>query len=151
MAALRRATNPRQKAGSWPVIAFLGGDIGRLEYTIIAGLYATHPEESTSKNFGATCRQIALKDSGNSELPESSERRFRRLIACDSADELGDHLRTWIRLASSKSVGVNYERLFADLCNWSGFADKIRVQWATQFWPARSIQEQPANTGEPTA
>jgi CRISPR type I-E-associated protein CasB/Cse2 len=128
---------------AWPVIADLGGDIERPVYTTIAALYAMHPEESNTPNFGATCRQIALQESGDVKLPESHERRFRRLIAADSAEQLGELLRAWIRLASSKGVAVNYEQLFTDLRNWDWRGDDIRVRWAAEFWPARKAEQPP--------
>jgi CRISPR system Cascade subunit CasB len=142
MAALRRAFSPRNQVDAWPVIAELGGDITRLEFRNIAALYATHPEESKAANFGTTCRQIGLKDSSDGKIPDSCERRFRRLIAADSSDQLGELLRAWIRLAASKSVGVNYERLFIDLWRWDWVADEVKVQWAAEFWPARIIKEE---------
>ena len=144
MAALRRAFSPRNQMDAWPVIADLGGDIERPAYATVAALYATHPEEAKTANFGATCRQIALHDSGDGKLPESYERRFRRLIAADSAEQLGELLRAWVRMAASKSVGVNYEQLFTDLWNWDWRADDIRVRWAADFWPPRKIEDQPA-------
>ncbi len=133
MAALRRAFSPRNQMDAWPVIADLGGDIERPVYVAVAALYATHPSETDAANFGVTCRQIALKDSSDGKLPESHERRFRRLIACDTSEQLGEHLRAWIRLASAKGVSVNYERLFADLWNWEWYAADIRVRWAVEF------------------
>ncbi len=141
MAALRRALSPRNQMDAWPVIADLGGDIQRPVYSTVAALYATHPEENDAANFGASCRQIAMKDSSDGRLPESYERRFRRLISCDSAEQLGEHLRAWIRLASSKGAGVNYQRLFSDLWNWDWYADDIRVRWAAEFWPAQRDEE----------
>ena len=149
MAALRRALNPRNQMDAWPVIADLGGDIQRPEYGIVAALYATHPEESEAANFGVTCRRIGLKESSDGQLPESYERRFRRLIACDTAEELGQHLRAWIRLAAAKGATVNYQRLFADLWNWEWYADDIRVRWAAEFWPARHCEETTAKEETP--
>jgi CRISPR type I-E-associated protein CasB/Cse2 len=143
MAALRRALSPRNQMDAWPVIADLGGDIERPVYATIAALYATHPEESKAANFGATCRQIALHESGDGKLPESHERRFRRLLAADSSGQLSELLRAWIRLASSKGAAANYEQLFIDLWNWDWRADDIRVHWAAEFWPARKTEEQP--------
>lgn len=126
---------------AWPVIADFGGDIRQPVYATVAALYATHSEENDLTNFGASCRQIALKDSSDGKLPVSYECRFRRLIACDTAEQLGEHLRAWIRLASSKGAGVNYQRLFTDLWNWNWYADDIRVRWAAEFWPARRAEE----------
>lgn len=137
LAALRRGFSSSTVMDAWPVVAGLGGDIGQPGesiYVDVAALFASHPEESNARNFGGTCRAIALADSSDNSLPESYERRFRRLLACGEVADLSGQLRSWVRLASSKGVGVNYESLFADLWNWRLFADDIRVQWARAFW-----------------
>lgn len=138
LAALRHGLtgNPRLNVDAWPVIAGLGGDIGQPACVAIAALYATHPEESNARNFGETCFRIALKDSSDRQIPASYEARFRRLLACGEVDDVIGQLRSWIHLAASKGVAVNYESLFADLWNWPWYADDIRVKWAKAFWQA---------------
>ncbi len=146
LAALRRGLSPGTVMDAWPVVADLGGSIGQPGESVfvdLAALYATQPEESKAWNFGQTCREIALKDSKDYELAESYERRFRRLIACtDTADLLGQ-MRSWIRLAVNKTVGVNYESLFIDLWYWRWNADDIRVNWARSFWQSEERQTAP--------
>lgn len=152
LAALRRGLtdNPRLHVDAWPVIAGLGGDIRQPAYVAIAALFASHPEEANTRNFGETCRRIAQVD--GKEIPESFERRFRRLLTCDSVDDVIRQLRSWIRLADSKGVGVNYENLFADLWNWPWYADGIRVKWATSFWQSGELAsaESTQTTNQPT-
>lgn len=135
MAALRRGLtdNPRLHVDAWPVIAGLGGDIGNAAYVAIAALYASHPKDEPSlRNFGDTCRRIAQGD--GKDIAESFERRFRRLLACDSVDDVIGQLRSWVRLAASKGVGVNYESLMNDLLWWNRSSDRTRVEWAKSFW-----------------
>ena len=134
LAALRRGLtdNPRMHVDAWPVVANLGGDIGQPVFVAVAALFASHPEESDARNLGETCRRIAQRD--GKEIIESFERRFRRLLACNDVADVTDQLRSWVRLAASKGVGVNYESLFADLWNWPWYADDIRVKWAKSFW-----------------
>jgi CRISPR type I-E-associated protein CasB/Cse2 len=57
-----------------------------------------------------------------------------------------EQLRSWVRLAASKGVGVNYESLFADLWNWPWYADEIRVKLARAFWQSgeTSVETQTA-------
>lgn len=139
MASLRRGLSPATVMDAWPVVAAMGGQIGQPGESVhvdIAALFATHPQEAKARNFGETCRDIALADSSDNSIPESHERRFRRLLACDQAEDLSGQLRTWIRLAAGKGVGVNYEGLFDDLAWWSSSADRIRVRWARSFWRA---------------
>lgn len=139
-AALRRGLSSTTVMDAWPVIASLGGDIGQPGESVfvdIAALFASHPEESNARDFGETCRRIALGD--GKDIPESFERRFRRLLACDDMANLTGQLRSWVRLASSRSVGVNYEGLFADSWGWQWYADDIRVKWARSFWRSGDI------------
>ena len=136
LAALRRGLSPATVMDAWPVVARLGGEIGYTGDSVfvdIAALFATHPEESSARNLGETCRAIAW-DPAKGELIDSHERRFRRLLAADFPADLAGQLRTWVRLAASKGVGMNYESLFADVWNWRWYADDIRVQWARSFW-----------------
>ena len=147
LAALRRGltNNPRMHMDAWPVVANLGGDIGQPVFVAVAALFASHPEESNVRNLGETCRRIAQGD--GKEIIESFERRFRRLLACGDVADVIDQLRSWVRLAASKGVGVNYESLFADLWNWPWYADDIRVRWAKSFWQSGET----SNAEAPTA
>lgn len=152
LAALRRGLSPATVMDAWSVVASLGGDIGQPGESVfvdIAALFASHPEESNARNLGETCRAIALKDSSDGAVPDSYERRFRRLLASGDAADVSGQLRSWTRLAASKGVGVNYEGLFTDLWNWRWDADDIRVDWARAFWRAGQTTEtstQPATT-----
>lgn len=145
LAALRRGLSPATIMDAWPVVAALGGDIGQPIYVVTAALFASHPEESNARNFGDTCRGIAQGD--GKEIADSFTRRFRRLLACADVQDVTGQLRSWVRLAASKGVGVNYVSLFADLWDWPWHADDIRVRWARSFWQSGDTAEpQPANT-----
>ena len=146
LAALRRGLtdNPRMHVDAWPVIAGLGGDIANPAFVAVAAFFASHPEESGARNVGETCRRIA--SAGGKDIAESFDRRFRRLLASGDVDDVIGQLRSWVHLAASKGVGVNYESLFADLWNWRWYAEDIRVQWARSFWQSG---EQLAGTSEP--
>jgi CRISPR type I-E-associated protein CasB/Cse2 len=150
LAALRRGLtdNAQLHVAAWPVVAGLGGDIGQPVFITVAALFASHPEESNARSFGETCRRISLGDSR--EIPDSFQSRFRRLLACGDVADVTGQLRSWIRLAASKGVGVNYESLFADLWNWPWYADEIRVKWAKSFWQSGDAAEPlTANTSKP--
>jgi len=134
-AALRRGLSTTTVMDAWPVIARLGGDIGQpgeSAFVDIAAFFASHPQESADQSFGETCRRIAM--GSGSEIVESFETRFRRLLASNDSGDLTGQIHSWVRLAASKGVGINYESLFADLWNWKWYADDIRVKWARAFW-----------------
>jgi len=146
MAALRRAASPATERDAWPVIHSLGEDIANLAACTIGALYAGHPkEDSDAAGFGTACRRIATDNGKTFEIPDSFDRRFRRLLACDSAEDVAGQLKAWIRFAASKGVGVNYEKLFWDLLSWKNHSDRIKLQWARGFWPMhREEGDEPA-------
>ena len=141
LAALRRGLtdNTQLHVAAWPVVAGLGGDIGQPVFLTVAALFASHPEESNARTFGETCRRIALGDSR--EIPDSFQSRFRRLLASGDVADVTGQLRSWIRLAASKGVGVNYESLMFDLIIWNKYSDDIRVKWAKSFWQSGDADE----------
>lgn len=137
MAALRRAASAGTQRQAWPILFSLGEDIGSLAACTIGALYAEHPlEDPNAYSFGTTCRRISNDGGKSHEIPENFDRRFRRLLASDSQGDVAGQLKTWIRFASAKGVGVNYERLFWDLLAWTNHADRIKLQWARGFWAA---------------
>jgi CRISPR type I-E-associated protein CasB/Cse2 len=76
--------------------------------------------------------------------------RFRRLLACDSREEICDHVHHAVRLAKSKEKPVNYHRLFLDLWRWEGrFPPK--VEWSKAYWsvPVDDRDFALAGVGEP--
>lgn len=150
MAALRRAASPSTIREAWPVIHSLGEDLRNHAACTIGALFAEHPAEDRDvSSFGATCRRIATDNGRDRDIPESFERRFRRLLACDSAEDVAGQLKAWVRFAAAKGIGVNYERLFNDLAYWEQSKDEIRIRWATGFWPARRDADEPT-VSEPT-
>jgi CRISPR type I-E-associated protein CasB/Cse2 len=145
LAALRRGLSEATVMDAWPVVASLGGNIdrpGMSTHVDIAALFASHPVESKHRNFGETCRAIALGGDGVKDLPEAYERRFRRLLSCGEPVDLTGQLRSWVRLAASRGVGVNYESLFIDLWYWRNYADGVRVKWARSFWGSGDVAKQ---------
>lgn len=149
MAALRRGASEATKRQAWPVIASLGEDVGNFTAGTVAALFAEHPEEENqSWSFGATCRQIALHGGAGYEIPESFDKRFRRLLACDSVEDVAEQFKTWVRFAKAKGLRVNYERMYNDLAFWERPADDIKLRWARGFWPARKEASEETVTGE---
>jgi CRISPR system Cascade subunit CasB len=129
MADLRRALNPAQRHRAWPLLARFGG-IGNARYETVAGLFAHHPEETSTGNLGTTCQKLSGQHN-------TFEGRFRRLLACDR-DDICDHIRPVVFAAKPKSVRVNYEQLFVDLWYWS---DAVKARWAAEFWGAPQPEE----------
>ena len=152
MAALRRGASEATKRQAWPVIASLGEDVGNFTACTVGALFAEHPEdENKSWSLGETCRRIALDGVAGYDIPESFDKRFRRLLACDTAEEVADQLKAWIRFAKAKGIRVNYEQMFWDLDGWGRRADDIKLQWARGFWPVRKEAGEEPVSGEAAA
>ncbi|MEI8013096.1 MAG: type I-E CRISPR-associated protein Cse2/CasB [Candidatus Omnitrophota bacterium] len=134
MANLRCSLVDNKKHRAWPFLNRLGVQIDNKTATIIAALYATHPEETRDGNLGDTCRAIEQqrddKRSDDSKLTPT-ERRFQHLLSAERGDELNSRILRIVLMAKAKSVPVNYERLETDLKYWN---ERTRTEWATAFW-----------------
>lgn len=137
MADLRCALSPARLPRAWPLLAPVGG-VGDPRIETLAGLFASHPLETETGNFGTTCRRLADENS-------TFEARFQRLLSCER-DEICERLRPVILAARPRGIPVNYEQLFADLRYWGG---PVKAQWAREFWGAAEAEESAAPGEEP--
>jgi CRISPR system Cascade subunit CasB len=138
MAELRCALSPTKLPRAWPLLGRLGG-IGNSRIETIAGLFAHHPDETTSGNLGTTC--LRLK-----KAFDSRDTRFRRLLGCDWED-ICTMVRPVVLAAKSKRIPINYETLFADLCYWG---DNVKARWAKEYWGTQESEEEAALSPEET-
>jgi CRISPR system Cascade subunit CasB len=129
MADLRCALSPRKLARAWPLLGRVGG-IGNPRVEVVAGLFAYHPEETSTGNLGTTCRQLAAEN-------KTFDGRFQRLLGCDRG-EICERLRPVVLAAKARRIAVNYEALFADLCYWGG---AVKARWAREYWGAAEEEE----------
>lgn len=140
MVALRSLLMPNQRFRGWQQIAAIDG-IGKVAVETVAGLYALHPHEKVDGdyNFGDACRLLA-EDRKTMEISEQSpfDHRFRRLLACDTKDELRAHLIDIVRGMKAADIPVNYEGLYRDI-EWWG--NKVCERWAIHYWNKRKQEE----------
>lgn len=132
MAELRCALSPNKLPRAWPLLGQVGG-IGNPRIETLAGLFAYHPDETSTGNLGTTCRKLSGEN-------ESFDARFRRLLVCDR-DEILDRLRAVILAAKGKGIPINYQELFVDLCYWGS---NVKARWAREYWGAPENEESPA-------
>lgn len=137
MAHLRRALTSAGEHYAWPHLVRwcnLENDQQRTVYATVAACYALHPEHENTGNFGSVVRQIALGLHGGNDALQSFEGRFRRLLTCDSVEELCLHIRRVVQAAKQRGVPINYHRLLLDLLWWQHDARRVKVQWAQSYW-----------------
>lgn len=134
MADLRCVLVDGKKQRAWPALHRIHVQIEDEVKALVAGLYATHPEEVGQGNFGTTCKQIAAKRDGGAKGDDKltpTERRFQHLLAAEAGEELFSRVTRLVLMAKSQGVSVNYEKLVIDLCFWN---DRTRREWASAFW-----------------
>lgn len=140
MANLRCALVDSKRHRAWPYLANFGGigdKHGNKVVQAIAGLYASHPEETKDGNFGTMCRKL-LSDDERQKLNQAEgigplSRRFQHLLAAEG-DEIFDRVGRLVLRAKAQDIPVNYEQLYKDLLDWEYHADWVRVRWAQSFW-----------------
>ena len=134
MANLRCVLVKNKRHRAWPSLHRLGVAIDELSaLPFIAGLYATHPEETGKCNFGKTCKVIQSKRDGSHGEDGKltpTERRFQHLLVADR-NELPGRVLRMVLMAKAQGVPVNYEQLATDIRYWD---DGVKNKWASAFW-----------------
>ncbi len=144
MANLRRGFSPATEDRAWPWVARwcdLTNDRQRMIYTTVAAAFAAHPQHADSGNLGTTLRQIAHSEQPGEDGLRSFEARFRRLLACNSAEEVCRRISNVVQAAKQRGSPINYERLFKDLWFWDYYGDRIKVSWAAAYSSGRHEED----------
>jgi len=127
LADLRCGFSAAKAYRAWPHIApfcKLDQDWSRIPVQTVCAAFATHPEHAKCGNLGATMRRIEMA---------TIEGRFQRLISCDTVEELCERIPSIIRAAKTKGIPLDYDRLYSDICWWTGkYPPKLK--WADAFW-----------------
>lgn len=134
MANLRCVLVENKKHRAWPALNRLGVAINDNVLAFIAGLYATHPEVTSTGNFGNTCKtieQMRGDKRGDDNKLTPTERRFQHLLASERGDELNHRVLRMVLMAKAQGVPINYEKLETDLKFWG---DRTKTEWAIAFW-----------------
>jgi CRISPR system Cascade subunit CasB len=139
LAMLRRSLAPGCEASAYPVVARFFPPERRpsLERAmlLLAGLFATHPEHSSS-NLGLALRRLADKKGSG-----SIEGRFMALLDARNED-IAPHLRQLVSLLASEGLAIDWHDLLRALKNWDFEDNCARRQWAKDFWGSRDSFEQ---------
>jgi CRISPR system Cascade subunit CasB len=137
MANLRCTLVDGKRHRAWPALHRIRVAVDEDVKAIVAGLYATHPEETDRGNLGTTCKTIESKRDGASKSDDKltpTERRFQHLLAAESGDELFARVARIVLMARAGGVPVNYEQLAIDLRFWN---ERTRREWASAFWASQ--------------
>ncbi|MDD3585947.1 MAG: type I-E CRISPR-associated protein Cse2/CasB [Thermoguttaceae bacterium] len=153
LADLRKGFSKATAVRAWPHIGrfcLLNNDRDRVIYETVGAGYATHPvnDGTPYANFGSVMQKLAFESvGGDAEKRKTFDTRFRRLLACESAEEVCQHIKGVILAAKAKDVPVPWESLFWDLKKWG---DKVKISWATKYWMVPNEMADVTETGEMT-
>ena len=134
-AALRRADNPATEYQSWEYLAGFKVDLEkpweRQAFTTIgAALCRAKPTHSGSFGLGQSlfhCYESDAVDQGKAKL--------RRVLACDTSEEVCQVLRPLLSLIASRpKTNLSYGRLLDDLLWFDIDPQKVKVRWAQDFF-----------------
>ena len=135
-ARLRRADNPATEYQSWETLALFGVDLEkpweRMPFACVAAALARDKiEQDGSHGIG---RALAgCYEDGNQS--DQARARLRRLLACDSVEEVCRILRPLLSLISSRGrLPLNHARLLDELLRFHWRAEDIKARWAQDFY-----------------
>lgn len=153
LAELRRGLSPTTEHQAWPALGALAGSRAfepnrHLIYQTVGALFALHPAHKAIGNLGVTCRH--LRKETNPQKEDPFDRRFRRLLACDSLEDLRDQLVRIVKMAKSADKAVDYFQLFKDMTWFRANPQRVKVEWAREYWSAPRLEgvDEPAPAPE---
>jgi CRISPR system Cascade subunit CasB len=141
-AALKRADNPTTEYQSWEYLARfidIDKDYERLPYaTIASALARAKAEHNGTVRIGeaiACCYEDGKEN-------EQAQAKLRRLLACDSVEEVCRVLRPLFNLINSKAgIQLDYSSLLQDLYWFNADNQRVKSRWAQNFYRHYSIDE----------
>lgn len=141
-AALRRADNPATEYQSWEYLARfidIDKDYERLPYaTIASALAKAKAEHNGTVQIGEAIARCY--DDGKDS--EQAQAKLRRLLACDSVEEVCRVLRPLFSLIHSKAgIQLDYSSLLQDLYWFNADSQRAKAKWAQNFYRHYSIDE----------
>lgn len=138
-AVMRRGANPSMESVVWEYLipyCDIGVDRIRHAFALVgAAIAAEAPETDGTASVGSALRSICRND----DDVERESRRLRRLLSCDTTDELIGVLRPMMHyIQDNASMRLSYQKLLNDLCYWS---ERTRIGWTQDFFLKSSTSE----------
>ena len=133
-ARLKRADNPATEYQSWEYLSNwcdLEKAWERKPFMLVsAALARAKPQKDGHLGIGQSL--FRCYSEGNKD--DSAKGKLRRLLACDTVDEVCKVIRPLLRLIQSRGIPICYGELLDDLL---GFGERQKLKWATDFYGRR--------------
>lgn len=145
-ARLRRADNPATEYQSWEWLAHWHVDLEKPGErhpwaTVAAAIARAKPAANGGLRLGQAIGQC-FKDGAKDDQAKA---RLRRLLACNDTAEACRILRPTLKLIESRvTQPLDYSRLLKQLRSFHYDAERIRAQWAQEFYRQPTTEETPA-------
>ena len=138
-AALKRADNPATEYQCWEYLADFKIDLEkpweRIPYTTISAAVARAKQsQDGSYSFGAALASCYDEGTSRGRDNDQARSKLRRLLACDTTEEVCSILRPLLRLAASREKKIAYGRLLNQLVWFDNNPQKIKIRWAEEFF-----------------
>lgn len=136
LAALRRADNPTTEIQSWEYLAIFHVDLSksyeRLPYATISAMIAKSKIRTNGTAWIGHALARCYEDGNNND---QAKMKLRRLLACDSIEEVCRILRPLFSLIHAKgSLTLDFAQLLYDLLDFQGNSQSVKSSWAQNFY-----------------
>lgn len=144
-ARLRRSDNPATEYQCWELLAAYGVDLEQESHrlpcvTIAAAIAKAKSEQNGSLQLGQAITHC-YEDGRESNQAKA---RLRRLLACTELSEICRILRPLFSLIDSKVARpLDYVRLLRQLRRFIYDPQKIKSEWAQEFYSQRAKSDEP--------
>ena len=142
VAALKRADNPATEYQCWEYLARfidIDKDYERLPFAVIGSAIA---KAKVEQNGTVKIGQAIARCYEEGNQSDQAKAKLRRLLACDTTEEVCRILRSLFSLISSKGGAVlDYVSLLNDLCYYNQYSQRVKSQWAQDFYRHYDIEE----------
>jgi len=141
VAALKRADNPATEYQSWEYLArFINIEHDdRLSYATIASAIAKAKAE---QNGTVQIGQAIAKCYEDGKESDQAKAKLRRLLACETTEEVCRVLRPLFSLIGSKAgVSLDYVKLLDNLCHFHFNPQRVKSHWAQDFYRNFALED----------
>lgn len=142
-AALRRADNQSTEYQSWEHLALFGVDLEKMEERLAFGLVAAaivKAKINVNGSLGIGEAIAGCYDEGSRN--DQAKAKLRRLLSCDSVEELCSILRPLLRLIDAKcSRSLDFARLLNEILRFKWYEQSVKSMWAKNFYGWKEDEE----------
>lgn len=142
-AALRRADNQSTEFQSWQyILPFCGDFTNRLKRLPFQFIGAAMVKGKITRNGSLRIGEAIARCYEDGSQSNQAKAKLRRLLACDSVNELCTILRPLLRLIQEKcKMPLDYERLLAEVLQFEFEDQQIKARWAQSFYRSNVSEE----------